>query len=104
MERKITKKNLYKELGNFVSAKNALSRNGAGTAPNQFLIEFENGLLFQSYDSIVAGVTRKGKFVTDKHDYSQTTNRFVGWFLGMTLDERRKAIKNGDLDLLHITD
>lgn len=104
MERKTTKKELFKDFGNFVSVKNAPSRNGYNVAPNQFIIEFENGLLFQSYDSIVAGVSNKGKFVTDKHDYSATTNRFVRWYLGMTLDERRKAIKNGDLDLIHITD
>lgn len=102
---KFNKNKLFVSLGNFVSVENAPSRNGNGKAPNQFIIQFANGSLFQSYDSIVAGKLGNTRFVTNKHDYSPTTNRFVSQYLGgMRLDERRKAIKNGELQYIELTD
>lgn len=102
------KSQLYKKLGNFVSVNNAPSRNGYNVAPNQFIIEFENGRVLQSYNSIVAGILyhdgSRERFVTEKHDYSQTTSRFVGQFLGMNLNERRNAIKCGDINLIDLED
>ena len=97
MER-LTKNALFIALGPFVSVENAPSRNGYGKAPNQFIINFKNGKVLQSYDSIVAFIANGERFVTTKHDYSTTTSRFVGQFLGgMNLAARRKAIKNGEL-------
>lgn len=102
---KFNKNKLFVSLGNFVSVENATSRNGYGKAPNQFIIRFTNGSILQSYDSIVAGKLGNTRFVTKKHDYSTTTSRFVGQYLGgMKLDERRRAIKNGELQLIELTD
>lgn len=102
---KFNKNKLFVSLGNFVSVENAPSRNGYSKAPNQFIIRFTNGSLLQSYDSIVAGKLGNTRFVTKKHDYSATTNRFVSQYLGgMRLDERRRAIKNGELQCIELTD
>lgn len=79
-------------LGNFVSVENAPSRNGYNTAPNQFIITFENGKVLQSYKSFVAAKVNGRKYVTHKHDYSATTSRFVKEFLGMNKAERLKAL------------
>lgn len=103
----INKETFLKKLGAFKGVRNAPSRNGYGTAPNQFIIQFKNGRILQSYNTIVCGELY-GKsnscFVTSAHDYSTTTSRFVGQFLGMNLNERRKAIKDGTLMYYEIND
>ena len=81
-------------LGEFINVKNATSRNGMATAPNQFIIIFENGKALKSYDTYVAAIIGDEKWVGSEHGHSRTTSRFVGDFLGMYKDERERAIKN----------
>lgn len=89
-----------KMLGEFVAVDNALSRNGYNTAPNQFIITFENGRVLQSYQSLVAAKVNGERFVTTSHDYSQTTNRFVKDFWGMNKAQRLKALECEELTMI----
>lgn len=92
--------NFKKILGGFVSVENAPSRNGYNTAPNQFIITFENGRVLQSYKSLVAAKVNGEKYVTYDHDYSATTNRFVKDFLGMNKEQRVKALECEELTMI----
>ena len=93
--RTITRKELTKKLGAFRSVKNAPSRNGENAAPNQFIIDYANGVVFQSYDSVVAVKMKNGElYFGSDHEYSVTTKRFVKAFSGHTNSERRRMLKD----------
>jgi hypothetical protein len=54
-------------------------------AKDQFIIETNKGVYFQSYDSIIA-LKSNGKIYLDKNtwDYSRTTTKYLNRFLGNT--------------------
>lgn len=83
---------LTSALGAFRSVENAPSRNGENTAPNQFIIRFENGEVFQSYRTFIGAKIGGKLYLSNCHDYSNTTSRFCGAWCGMSAKERRKAI------------
>lgn len=74
--------------------------------PNQFVIEVNGCVYFQSYQSIIAKVedTDKGKELTlgSDWDYSRTTSKYLQLFLqaycwkfaGLTKKEMQKLIDN----------
>ena len=48
---------------------------------NQFVIHFENGCIFQSYDSIIAYKINEKCYLTSKWNYSRTTMKYLYLFL-----------------------
>lgn len=95
--RTIKKSDIMIALGGFVSVENAPSRNGYGSAPNQFIITFENGTVFQSYNSLI-GVKVRGDetlYLTSFHDYSNTTSGYCGRWCGYKCADRRKMLEDG---------
>jgi hypothetical protein len=98
----IRKSEIMQMLGNFKSVKNTPSRNGYGQAPNQFEIRFENGRVFQSYNSLIAVKMNDGRiYLTNDHEYSNTTSGHVGrWLGGMSAKERRQALCNETITLI----
>jgi hypothetical protein len=65
---------------------------------NQFIIETEKGVYFQSYNSIIAW-RYKGKIYLDKNTwcYSNTTGKYRNRFLGdNNINEVRAKIKTGE--------
>ena len=73
---------------------------------NQFCIQDNDVIYFQSYNSIIAKKDlrhdRKGKCITlDKNYlyYSTTTGRFRNLFLGENIAETRKKIQTGEYEL-----
>ena len=68
-------------------------------APNQLVIRTEHGAIFQSYDSRVAFRPNDGSTITvGVHwDYSRTTMKYLGQWLGMNTPDIRKAIKEGSI-------
>ena len=59
--------------------------------PNQFIIQTDNGIYFQSYRSIIARVN-DGLIELDKRywDYSKTTGKYRNIFLGENKKETQK--------------
>ena len=91
----ITESELTKKLGAFVAVENLPSRNGRGSAPNQFRIRFENGEVFQSYKALVGAKIGGQLYLSDYyHDYSNTTSSHCGWWCGKRCQERRAGIKD----------
>lgn len=94
-------KKLMKQLGNFVSVKNLPSRIN-GTAPNQFELTFENGVVFQSYESLI-GVKMNGKkYFTALHNYSNTTSGYCTRWCGYNAKERKEKLMNGEFILIEM--
>lgn len=77
-----------------MKVKNMKSLNG-NPVPNQFIIETKNGMIFQSYQSVIVEV-QNGKTYLDKNkwDYSKTTGKYRNAFLGETKKETEKKIKD----------
>ena len=94
----ISIKQLKSKLGNFISVENATSRNGMNTAPNQFILQYDNGSLFQSYKTPVAAYVNGELYINVKsHAYSTTTNRFVKQYTELSKSEREKGIADGSI-------
>lgn len=94
--KQITLEQATKKLGAFIRVENAPSRNGYGSAPNQFVLHYKNGEVFQSYDSICGiMIDGEGLYFTEYHDYSNTTSGYVGRWSGFNTAERRKGIAEG---------
>ena len=69
---------------------------------NQFCIQDNGVIYFQSYDSIIAKKEVEGNNITlDRKywDYSTTTGRFRNLFLGENIAETRKKIASGEYKL-----
>jgi hypothetical protein len=64
---------------------------------NQFKI-YNNGIkYFQSYDTVIVKINRKGEiFLDHAWDCSNTTSRYRAIYLGETTAETRKKIEKGN--------
>ena len=68
-----------------------------GIANNQFEVYTDEGVYFQSYNSVVAFKPNSSEEkirVGVDWDYSRTTMKYVGQFLGQNTAKTRKDIKN----------
>ena len=63
---------------------------------NQFEIYDKKGTYFQSYNSIIVFINKKGQVYLDKYywDYSRTTGKYRNIFLGEDKKETENKIKN----------
>lgn len=89
------------KLGNLRCVENAPSIRGNGTVRNQFILTYANGEVFQSYKSICgARIYGVGLALSDYHDYSVTTSKYVGDWCRKGAKERRDGLKDGSI--LHL--
>jgi len=89
---------------------NLINDNG-NAASNQFIINTPKATYFQSYDSVVAKIDRKGNLIVSEHwDYSNTTRKHLYIFLRMygyrhlcSAKDMRDAIKNKEVILKKVS-
>ena len=99
MKKEMNKNEIYKKLGSFKCVENMTSSR-RNEIPNQFILYFENGQMFQSYKSIIAVVfdTWKSKenpyYLGKDWDYSKTTGKYRNDFLNNTKKETLEDLKN----------
>lgn len=63
---------------------------------NHYTIHCDSGVAFQSYDSIVAFRDTNGKiYLGSDWDYSRTTMKYLGQWLGQNTAETRKDLASG---------
>ncbi len=92
----ITRNELQERLGAFRSVRSDTSAAG-NPNPNHFIIRFDNGVLYQSYRSLVVARLADGTtYLREDHDYSRTTCKFVKGFTGKNAEERRRALERGE--------
>lgn len=82
---------------------NMESRHG-NLVPNQFIIETDNGVYFQSYQTIIAFRPKVewGKVYLDEQNWncSVTTGKYRNLFLGENIKETRRKIASGEYVLV----
>jgi hypothetical protein len=74
-----------------------LESSRGNTVPNQFEIRTDEGVFFQSYNSMICFVPRVGKTLLDETywNYSKTTSKYRSVFLGESTIETKKRIDDG---------
>ena len=83
-----------------MKVKNMTSNRGNKIA-NQFEIIGEDGIYFQSYDTLIAKICLNGQVYLDRDswDYSVTTSKYRNKFLNTTTKETLKRISTGEYRL-----
>ena len=71
--------------------------------PNQYSIETGNSIIFQSYNSIIAEVT-KGIIYLDPvyYNYSKTTSKYLYMFLNMNKKEIQEGLRSGKIQFKNL--
>lgn len=71
--------------------------------PNQYSIETGNSIIFQSYDSIIAEVS-KGIIYLDPvyYNYSKTTSKYLYMFLNMNKKEIQEGLRTGKIQFKNL--
>ena len=86
-----------------VKVHNMTGRTGR-EVPNQFIIETNDGLYFQSYRTVIAFIAFTGEKYLDREawDYSVTTGKYRNQFLGETKKETERKIEEGIYELVNL--
>lgn len=90
---------IIKRLGGFEEVQNLKTQSG-NEAPNQFILYFEHGSIFQSYRSVIAVKYRDKTYLTDDWNYSRTTSKYRTWYLNESTKDTRDKINNGRYKIL----
>jgi len=71
---------------------------------NQFFVEYDGWEQFQSYKSVVAERKRDGTILLDRKywNYSRTTMKYLGIFLGMKSKDIRENVSRGTFILTNL--
>ena len=86
-----------------MKVENLTSSNGNKIA-NQLRIEHSGEIFFQSYESIIVKIDKKGRVFLDKEywDFSYTTRRYRNVFLRENSSEIKEKIKSGIYKLTNL--
>jgi hypothetical protein len=86
-----------------VKVQNMTSSRG-NDVPNQFIIETNDGIYFQSYNSIIVYHSLDGKTYLDEKywDYSNTTGKYRNQFLNESKKETQSKINSGEYILTNL--
>ena len=91
----IKKSLLLRQLGAIRKVQNLSSPRSGRDVPNQYDLIHENGIAFQSYGSLIAVRMNGYLYLTDYHDYSQTTSKYATEWTGFSTKERRAGLESG---------
>jgi hypothetical protein len=96
---------IFQTGGNLMEVENMTNKNG-NKVPNQFIIvDDDENILFQSYNTIIAKIDGKnGEIYLDVNywDYSKTTGKYRNLFLNESKAETERKIKNGEYKLVNL--
>ena len=96
----IKKSLLLRQLGAVRKVRNLSSPRSWRPVANQYDLQHENGIAFQSYDSLIAVRMNGYLYLTSDHDYSNTTCKYATEWTGYTTKERREGLKTGKFILI----
>ena len=73
-----------------------MQSNRGNDVPDQFVIETDNGRMFQSYSSNIAFIDKNGQVTLGRNwDYSKTTGKYRNMFLGESKKETQAKLDSG---------
>ena len=89
----ITKTQLTKKLGKLVKVSNFHNK-------NQFTIEYEKGVVFQSYETLIGAKINGVLYLSEAHTHSKTTSKHTTLWCGLDRKERERGLKNEVITLI----
>lgn len=87
-------------LGKTLSVEQMPARNNKGGLKNHVVHHCENGTKFLSFGKLIAAMVGNQLYVSDYHDYSETTAFHCKRYTGLTMVERRNGLADGKI--IHI--
>ena len=90
----IKKSLLLRQLGAIRKVQNLSSPRSGRPVANQYDLVFENGIGFQSYGTLIAFRMNGYLYLTDYHDYSNTTSKYCTEWTGFSTNERRAGLES----------
>lgn len=87
---------IKRKLGKFLYVSPIISERSGEAVRNQYEIVFENGYVFQSYHTFIGAIVDGKLYLSDAHDYSNTTSKYCTIWSGYNGKERRKGLENGE--------
>jgi hypothetical protein len=86
-----------------IRIENMTSSNG-NAVPNQFVLQADDGLYFQSYSTVIAHKALDGSVTLDaeKWNYSRTTAKYRNMFLRETSKETEQKVNSGEYTLANL--
>lgn len=100
MERTIKKSELLSKLGNICRVSNLNSPRSWRPVANQYDLIHTYGRAFQSYNTLIAVKLGGTLYLSDYHDYSNTTSKYATEWTGYNTRERREGLKDGRFVLI----
>lgn len=91
----ITRTELRDKLGNFIRVEGIESPRSYENVRNQYEVIFENGNIFQSYDTLIGARVNGKLYLTDDHNYSTTTAKYCRVWCGYDTKERQERLADG---------
>jgi hypothetical protein len=79
-----------------VKVKNMVGNSGLPVR-NQFIIKADDGVYFQSYETVIARNCLGAFTLDDQWDYSRTTSKYLYRFTGLDRKQILKGIKDGSI-------
>ena len=74
-----------------------ITNSNGNKVPNQFLINDDGAVIFQSYESTILKITGGQVYLDDYYwDYSKTTSKYRNQVLRETTKETQAKIKSGE--------
>ena len=86
---------LMHQLGGIRKVQNLASPRSGRDVPNQYDLQMDNGIAFQSYGSLIAVRMNGYLYLTRDHDCSTTTSKYAKEWTGYSTKERREGLKSG---------
>lgn len=95
---------LFNKLGSFRKVENMRSLRSSEAVPNQFVLRFKNGEVYQSYDTIIAvkWFDDNAVWVSNQFDCSNTTRNYTIYFLDRDYKTIKKLLERGVYQILNI--
>lgn len=91
---------LMHQLGGIRKVSNLCSPRSWRAVPNQYDLECENGIAFQSYSTLIAVRMNGYLYLTRDHDCSNTTSKYAKEWTGYSTKERRAGLESGKFILI----
>lgn len=91
----IKKSLLLHQLGAIRKVQNLSSPRSHRGVPNQYDLVCENGIAFQSYDSLIAVRMNGYLYLTADHVFSKTTSKYATEWTGFSAKERKEGLESG---------
>ena len=97
MEKVFDTQEIISKLGRFIKVEPIKSTRSGESVRNQYNLKYENGYVYQSYDSIIGTEHHNQYYFSERYDHSRTTRKHCHWWSGMDTHQIEEGLASGVL-------